>query len=124
MTRICDKDCLHCRFADCILEELDAEDYREARARDKELTYTPEQRQIAAKQRAYYEANKEEIAAKQRAYREANKEKIAAYQRAYREANKEKIAAYQRAYYEANKEKRPTRRPPQSSAKGNKLPLL
>lgn len=58
MTRICDKDCLHCRFADCILEELDAEDYREARARDKELTYTPEQRQIAAYQRAYREANK------------------------------------------------------------------
>ena len=94
MTRICDKDCLHCRFADCILEELDAEDYREARARDKELTYTPEQRQIAAKQRAYYEANKEEIAAKQRAYREANKEK------------------------------RPTRRQPQSSARENNTPVL
>ena len=67
MTRICDKDCLHCRFADCILEELDAEDYREARARDKELTHTPEQRQIAAYQRAYRETNKEEIAAYQRA---------------------------------------------------------
>ena len=84
MTRICDKDCLHCRFADCILEELDAEDYREARARDKELTHTPEQRQIAAYQRAYRETNKEKIAAYRRAYYEANKEEIAAKRRVRR----------------------------------------
>jgi hypothetical protein len=59
--------------------------------------------EIAAKQRAYYEANKDEIAAKQRAYREANKDEIAAKQRAYREANKDEIAAKQRAYYEARR---------------------
>lgn len=73
--QVCNKDCLCCPYPDCILDGLDADDYREARARDKELFATPEQRKIAAKRRAYYEANKDEIAAYQRAYREANKTK-------------------------------------------------
>ena len=87
MPQVCNKDCLRCPYPDCILDGLDADDYREARERDKELFATPERRKLAAYQRAYYEANKDEIAAKRRAYREANKKK------------------------------RPTRRQPQSSAR-------
>lgn len=49
----------------------------------------PEKKRIAAKQRAYRDANREEIAAKQRAYYEANRDKIIAKQRAYREAKRE-----------------------------------
>lgn len=45
------------------------------------------------------------LAAKKKAYREANREKVAEYQKAYREANREKLAEYQKAYYEANREK-------------------
>ena len=63
------------------------------------------QRSIAARKKAYYEANREEIAARNKAYYEANREKIAARKKAYREANREEIAAYQKAYYEANREK-------------------
>ena len=44
---------------------------------------------------------KEEVAARRKAYREANAEKI----RAYREANAEKIAAGRKAWNEANAEK-------------------
>ena len=44
---------------------------------------------IAARGKAYYEANKEKILA----YNEANKENKAAYDKAYRVANKEKQAA-------------------------------
>ena len=102
---LCDKDCFNCKFPDCIYDGLDANDYAETSARDKILTQTPEQKKLAAQQRAYYEANKEKLAAQQRAYYEANKEKLAAQKRAYREANKEKLAAQKRAYYEANKEK-------------------
>lgn len=50
------------------------------------------QREIAAYQRAYYEANREEIAAKQRAYREANREKYNAYMREYQRKRKEREA--------------------------------
>ncbi len=59
--------------------------------------------EIAAYNKAYYEANKE---TKIKACREANKEKRAAYQKAWYEANKEKKLAYDKAYYEANREKK------------------
>lgn len=71
----CDKDCEHCQFQDCIWDGLDYEDYKELAALDKDLTRTPEQKKVAAQQRAYYEANREKLAAQKRAYREANREK-------------------------------------------------
>ena len=52
-------------------------------------------RNIAEKQRAYYEANKDSIAEYQRTYRKANKDSIAEKKRAYYEANKDSIAEKQ-----------------------------
>ena len=77
MKRVCNRDCFNCPFPDCVLETLEAEDYRMQREAA-EMLKTPEQKKIAAYQRAYYEANRDEIAAKQRAYREANRDEIAA----------------------------------------------
>lgn len=54
--------------------------------------------EIAAYQRAYYEANREEIAAKQRAYYEANKEERLDAHRRWIDANRERWNAYQREY--------------------------
>lgn len=63
-------------------EEIDLEfrwtkdELAASRARDKEFARSelPEsKKKLAAKQKAYYEANREEIAAKQKAYREARK---------------------------------------------------
>jgi len=107
MVSVCDRDCFHCKYDDCILEELEAEDYAEQRRIEREIVFPKDRKgqKRAAYQRAYYEANKDEIAAKKRAYREANKDELAAKQRAYREANKDELAAKQRAYREANKEK-------------------
>ena len=120
MTAACNRDCFHCPFPDCIVDEMDAAERKAHREIDKDLFTDPEKKRIAAKakayreanreeiaarQKAYYEANREEIAARQKAYREANREEIAAYQKAYREANREEIAAYQKAYYEANRER-------------------
>ena len=42
--------------------------------------------------------DKQKLAARQKAYREANREKLAARQKAYREANREKYNAYMREY--------------------------
>ena len=118
---VCDRDCFHCKFPDCINDGMEAEDYAQSKELDRELTQTRKQKKkaaywrtyheanrekLAAQKRAYYKANREKVAAQQRAYREANREKLAAYQRAYRKANREKLVAYQRAYYRANREKR------------------
>ena len=43
----------------------------------------PEKRKLAAKRKAYREANREKVAAQQKAYYEANREKHNAYMREY-----------------------------------------
>ena len=85
---------------------LTNEDIKRSREADKAAMFDrlpPEKKKIAAKQRAYREANREEINAKARAYYEANREEINAKQRAYREANREEINAKQRAWYHTKK---------------------
>ena len=77
----------------------------EIAARDKAY-YQANKEAIAAQQKAYREDNKEQRAAYDKAYREANKEELKAHKKAYREDNKEEIAAYDKAYYEDNKEQR------------------
>ena len=103
----CDKDCFHCIYEDCILDSLDHQDYLELSRIETDFINpkTQKQKNVAAQQKAYYEANREKLTAYQKAYYEANREKVAAQQKAYREANREKVAAYQEAYYEANREK-------------------
>lgn len=48
---------------------MDYADYVEQTERDKDLTETPKKKKLAARQRAYYEANREKLAAQQRAKR-------------------------------------------------------
>ena len=67
MDAVCNHDCFNCPHPDCILGRLTAQDYDAQREAEK-LLRTPEQRKIAAKQRAHYEANRDEIAAKKRVY--------------------------------------------------------
>lgn len=43
----------------------------------------PDKQRVAARQKAWYEANKDKVAARQKAYREANREKYNAYMREY-----------------------------------------
>ena len=104
---VCNKDCFRCPFEDCVLDELDYEDYKELSAIESDFIVqkTDIQKKLAAQKKAYYEANREKEAARQKAYYEANREKLAAYQKAYREANREKVAARQKDYDEANREK-------------------
>lgn len=90
---ICDKDCLHCQYPDCINDEMDAEDWRQAREIENYLREkTAAERAIAAKQREYYEANRESIAAKQREYREANRERYNDYMRRYMAERRRRLA--------------------------------
>ena len=85
---VCNKDCFHCPFEDCVLDELDYEDYKELSAIESDFIVqkTDIQKKLAAQKKAYREANREKVAAYQKAYYEANREKVAARQKAYREA--------------------------------------
>ena len=69
---------------------------------------------------------KQKLAARQKAYREANREKVAEYQKAYREANREKVRERARNYMRAYRTKR---EPPQvlehpRRQRNSKTPIL
>lgn len=103
---VCNKDCEHCPYPDCINDTLDYEDYVASARIEEEIIFpkTAKQNRIAAQHKAYREANREKLAAQNKSYYEANREKIKAYQKAYRETNPERIKAHYKAYYEANRE--------------------
>ena len=67
---VCNRDCFNCPYPDCILEELEADDYAEQRRIEREIINPKSKRQekLAAKNRAYYEANREKLRAYQREY--------------------------------------------------------
>ena len=90
---MCNKDCFHCPFDDCINDKMDASDYAEADDRDRKLNGTEKQRKHAAAMRSYYEKNREKILTYQRAYYAKHREERAAYRKAYYEANREKLVA-------------------------------
>ena len=92
MNPICNRDCFHCPYEDCINDELLLEDYQV----EKEIDLLSGARE--------YKTPKA-IRASNKKYREENKEKVAAAQKKYREENKEKVAAAKKKYYEENKEK-------------------
>ena len=92
MNPICNRDCFHCPYEDCINDELLPEDYQV----EKEIDLLSGARE--------YKTPKA-IRASNKKYREENKEKVAARNKKYREENKEKVAAAQKKYYEENKEK-------------------
>ena len=92
MKPLCDYDCFHCPYEECINDEMRLEDYQEG----KKLELIS-----GAKEYKTSESHR----AAQKKYYEKNKERLAAYQKKYREKNKEKVAATQKKYYEENKEK-------------------
>lgn len=86
-TRVCNKDCFHCPYSDCILDALDAKDYAELEKIEREILFprSLKQKRLAAYQKAYREANREKIAAQQKTYREVNRRR--SNQKDGREAN-------------------------------------
>ena len=105
----CNHNCLECPYPDvpdeCLEAALTWDEYKELDAIDKDIINpkTAKQKTVAARQKAWYEANKDKVAARRKAYREANKDKVAARRKAYREANKDKVAAQQKSIALARK---------------------
>lgn len=77
MKPVCDYDCFHCPYEDCINDEMRHEDYQEGK--------------------------KLELISGAKEYNTSESHRSA--QKKYREENKEKVAAYSKKYYEENKEK-------------------
>lgn len=73
---ICNEDCFHCPYDDCIRDDLTAKTYRDLSTIDKEIVNpkTLKQQHIAAKNREYYETNREAYNAYHRAYYKKRKE--------------------------------------------------
>ena len=107
----CNHNCLECPYPDvpeeCLEAALTWDEYKELDVIDKDIINPKraKQKAVAARQKAWYEANKDKVAAQQKAWYEANKDRVAARKKAWYEANKDKIAARKKAWYEANKDK-------------------
>lgn len=87
MKPVCDYDCFHCPYEDCINDELLLEDYQV----EKEIDLLSGAREyktpkaIRTSNKKYYEENKEKVAAYNKKYREENKEKWKEYNKKSRQ---------------------------------------
>ena len=105
----CNHNCLECPYPDvpeeCLEAALTWDEYKELDVIDKDIINpkTAKQKAVAARRKAWYEANKDRVAAQKKAWYEANKDRVAARKKAYREANKDKVAAQQKSIALARK---------------------
>ena len=90
----CNHNCLECPYPDvpdeCLEAALTWDEWQELDVIDKDIINpkTAKQKAVAARQKAYREANKDKVAAQKKAYREANKDKVAAQQKSIALARK------------------------------------
>ena len=90
----CNHNCLECPYPDvpeeCLEAALTWDEYKELDVIDKDIINpkTAKQKAVAARQKAWYEANKDKVAARQKAWYEANKDKVAARQKSIALARK------------------------------------
>lgn len=66
--KLCNEDCFHCPYPDCINDGMTAGTYQSLDEIEKELLFprSVQEKKIAAYQREYREANREKIAAQKR----------------------------------------------------------
>ena len=86
--KICNEDCFHCPYPDCIRDR--------AGAQGKKLSSDERKKKRVEYHRERYRANRERILAQIHAYYRAHREKITAHQREYYKANREEILARKR----------------------------
>ena len=105
----CNHNCLECPYPDvpeeCLEAALTWDEYKELDVIDKDIINpkTAKQKAVAARRKAWYEANKDKVAARQKAWYEANKDRVAARKKAWYEANKDKVASRQKSIALARK---------------------
>lgn len=86
---VCDRDCFHCPYPDCIVDEMSAQERRDSSNRERSIVPKPPGKRSGTYMgKEYY-----------RAYYHANQEKCRAYARAYYERHRDEITARVRARY-------------------------
>ena len=103
--KICNEDCFHCPYPDCIRDGMSMREYRESARRDRKLLSDECKEKRAAYRREWYRANREKVLARMHEYYRANRERRAVRDRKYYEANREKILARKREKYRKDLEK-------------------
>lgn len=102
MTIVCNRDCFNCIYEDCIDNDIDSDEIRQAAERDRMFARrTPKQ----LKDRECYLRTREKRIASSKRYRDANKEALAERQRIYRREHRDLVNERQRAYYRKTREK-------------------
>lgn len=108
----CDYNCENCTKAVCDNEDYDisltAEEYNQARERDKEVLRlqrnVPEDKMNAKYEKARYERDRERILLRKKAQYQHHREEKLKYQRQYYENNRAERIVKSRKRYEENKE--------------------
>lgn len=114
---VCDKQCEACPYPDCINDEMDLDDYREADARDRALGTVRKAKDPppVGGNTAKKEAARERARAKAREYNKAHRAELRAYyqkwhaehpdaRKEYYRQNREHLLVQARAYREAHRE--------------------
>ena len=94
---ICNKDCEHCPYPDCINDEMDLEDYEASAERDKLLrvkSYVPKD----PNKPSYYERNREACLVRCKAHCQKHPEHYRNYRKKYYQENKTRVLLRQKAY--------------------------
>lgn len=104
---LCNRDCLHCPFPDCIDNGVSEEEIATAAQRDIDAIGIDVVRRREAYRKAYRKMMADpERAAAYKAHLQANREKRLAYYRRHYAAHREERKAYQRAYNARKKAER------------------
>lgn len=94
---ICNKDCEHCPYPDCINDEMDWDDYEESAERDKLLKVKSRFPKDPNKP-SYYERNRDKCLARCREHYEKNREHYRKYRKNYYRENRDRDLLRQKLY--------------------------
>lgn len=102
---ICDYDCFHCVYNDCINDELTLADYQAEKRLDDLAGCAGQSRHRREICKRSYQKNREKRLTYAREYAAENREKRLAYQRGYQKENRGRINARNRANRRKKREK-------------------
>lgn len=95
---ICNYDCFHCQYPDCINERLEAADFMDDAEMDRTKKLTK------ARNDRYRASHKKEVNARSRAWNEAHRERVKETTKKWQQENKQRVAARKRARWAENPE--------------------
>jgi transcriptional regulator with XRE-family HTH domain len=102
---ICNKDCEHCPYPDCINDEMDWDDYEASEERDK-LLKVKDSAPTKTQKESYYKRNREACLARCKEHYKNHSEQYREYRKKYYAENRERILLRQRIYDHMRRKKK------------------